>query len=66
MISSSKVAACATIPSPFTIVNNSKFLDAGTITVIHNNAGTIVTEQITYVYSTVSGTTRMFAPARGA
>lgn len=52
------VANCATIPTPFNISNNSKFLDAGTITVFHDNAGTIVSEQITYTGSTIVGATR--------
>lgn len=52
------VANCTTVPNPFTISNNSKFLDYGTITVFHDNAGTIVGEQLTYSGYTVSGGTR--------
>ncbi len=49
---------CTTIPNPFTITDNSKFLGAGTITVFHNNAGTVVAEQISYSGYTISGATR--------
>jgi len=52
------VASCATVPNPFTIANNSKLLDAGTITVFHDNAGVIVAEQISYSGYTVAGGTR--------
>ncbi len=49
---------CATIPNPFTITANTKFLDLGIITVLHNNAGTITSEQISYSSYTDSGATR--------
>ncbi len=52
------VANCATVPSPFTIANHSKFLDYGTITVFHDTAGTVTSEQISYSGYTVSGGTR--------
>lgn len=50
--------SCASIPNPFTITANSKFLDLGIITVLHFNGTTTVSEQISYSSYTVSGTTQ--------
>jgi hypothetical protein len=59
------VAVCATVPNPFTIAANSKFLSAGTITVFHNNGVTIDQEQITYAgTSTVGATTTLLGVQR--
>ena|SRR5215831_1348543 len=52
------LANCATIPNPLTLANNTKFLDYGTVTVFHNNAGVVISEQLTYSGYTVSGGTR--------
>jgi hypothetical protein len=52
------VANCATVPSPFTVANIVKLLDYGTITVFHDNAGTVVSEQLSYAGYSVAGGTR--------
>lgn len=50
-------ADCNNIPSPFQIAYNSKFLSAGTITVMHFNSstGAVETEEISYSDSYKSG-----------
>jgi type II secretory pathway pseudopilin PulG len=54
------IAANCTALANLQLAANSKFLAVGTITVFHNNAGTVVSEQMTYSdASTVSGTTTL-------
>lgn len=49
------VSNCTTIPNPFQIAANIKFLSAGTIEIYHDNAGVTVNEEVSYAGSSTSG-----------